>query len=108
MEDENNIMDFIIDVPAPLVPNEVRPDMSLAGRSGATHVETTVEIRGTTYVSSIVTLANDTAFAVDLTGVPEQDIDKVIEDEIVKMEIRHRDPVISAKSTMNPIQPNEI
>ena len=106
MEDENNIVE-VIDV-LPHVPKEIRPDMSLEGRSSAVHVETTAEIKGKTYVSSVVTLTNGTAFAVDLTGVPEQDIDKVIEDEIVKMEIRHRDPVINAKNTVNPTQPSEV
>jgi hypothetical protein len=106
MEDENNIVE-VIDV-LPHVPEEIRPDMSLEGRSGAVHVETTAEIKGKTYVSSVVTLSNGTAFAVDLTGVPEQDIDKVIEDEIVKMEIRHHDPVINLKANKNPTQAEEI
>jgi hypothetical protein len=106
MQDENNIVE-VIDV-LPHVPEEIRPDMSLEGRSGAVHVETTAEIKGKTYVSSVVTLTNGTAFAVDLTGVPEQDIDKVIEDEIVKMEILHRDPVINLKTIIKPTQPSEI
>jgi len=106
MEDENNIVE-VIDV-LPHVPKEIRPDMSLEGRSGAVHVETTAEIKGKTYVSSVVTLANGHRFAVDLTGVPEQDIDKVIEDQIVKMEIRHRDPFINAKAAVNPTQPSEV
>lgn len=95
--------------PPPPVPNPIRPDMTLFGRSGYSYViEDMVYDESDYRCEAIVTLANDSKFIVGITGVPEADIEKVVEDAIVANEAIHNDPVIHVRSQKPPTAAAEI
>mgnify|MGYP006075603417 CR=1 FL=1 len=97
--------------PAPTF-NAVRPDMSVAGRSGATYVKHDVQVQGLARVYATITLPNGNLQPADVTGLSEGDAEKIVEDEVVKSEMFerafHPDPAISVKATMLVVQPTEI
>jgi hypothetical protein len=99
------------DIPLPPsapIPNVERPDMSPPHRYGFSHEETTLAAGDVEHVTTVITLPNSEKFAVEITGVPEDDIEKIIEDAIITRESRHPDPAIHTKATVPSTVPQEI
>tara|TARA_R110002167_G_scaffold315396_2_gene520963 strand:- start:45 stop:362 length:318 start_codon:yes stop_codon:yes gene_type:complete len=84
--------------PAPLVPEPVRPDMSFQSRAEYSYVLYSEEVASEMRTWATITPFSGTRFAIEVTGVPEADIEKVIEDAIVNAEAQDSDPVINARA----------